>query len=159
MRHLKFDINEYTYSHRFTNLYSLSNRRDPTDMKTRYTLLKNFLFIILRREIAMRYILRTSFLIIILSLLLTSISFAAGDVVAGKVKAETCLGCHGVPSYTNVYPTYHVPDLGGQYAEYIAIALKAYQTGERSHPTMQAHAAGLSDKDMADIGAYFQSLQ
>ena len=107
----------------------------------------------------MRYILRTSLLIITLSLSLTSLSFAAGDAVAGKVKAETCLGCHGVPSYTNVYPTYHVPRLGGQYAEYIAIALKAYQTGERSHPTMQAQSAGLSEKDMADIGAYFQSLQ
>ncbi len=92
-------------------------------------------------------------------MLLTSLSFAGGDVEAGKYKAETCLGCHGVPSYTNVYPTYSVPLLGGQHAEYIVIALKAYQNGERSHPTMQAHAVGLSEQDMADIGAYFQSLK
>ena len=83
----------------------------------------------------------------------------AGDAEAGKYKAETCLGCHGVPSYTNVYPSYHVPKLGGQHAEYIVAALKGYQSGERSHKTMQAHSAGLSDEDMADIGAYFQSLQ
>lgn len=107
----------------------------------------------------MRRVLRKSLFIIIISLLATTASYAAGNVEAGKVKAETCLGCHGVPSYTNVYPSYHVPKLGGQHAEYIAAALKGYKTGERSHSTMRAHAAGLSDEDMADIGAYFQSLQ
>ena len=89
----------------------------------------------------------------------TSASIAGGNVEAGKYKAETCLGCHGVPSYTNVYPTYRVPRLGGQHAEYIVAALKSYQNGERSHPTMQAQAYGLSEEDMVDIGAYFQSLK
>lgn len=84
---------------------------------------------------------------------------AAGDPNQGKIKADTCLGCHGVPSYTNVYPTYHVPKLAGQYEEYIVAALKAYQTGERSHETMRAQASRLSEEDMFDIGAYFQSLQ
>ncbi len=107
----------------------------------------------------MRRVLRKSLLIITISLLATTASYAAGNVEAGKIKSETCLGCHGVPSYTNVYPSYHVPKLGGQHAEYIAAALKAYQTGERSHGTMQANADRLSDQDMADIGAYFQSLQ
>ena len=107
----------------------------------------------------MRRVLRKSLFIITFSLLATTVSYAAGNVEAGKIKAETCLGCHGVPSYTNVYPSYHVPKLGGQHAEYIAAALKSYQNGERSHRTMRAQAAGLSDEDMADIGAYFQSLQ
>ena len=84
---------------------------------------------------------------------------AAGDPNQGKIKADTCLGCHGVPSYTNVYPTYHVPKLAGQYEEYIVAALKAYQAGERSHETMRAQASRLSEEDMSDIGAYFQSLQ
>ena len=107
----------------------------------------------------MRCVLRRLVLILIISLLLTSLSFAGGNAESGKIKAETCLGCHGVPSYTNVYPTYSVPLLGGQHAEYIVIALKGYQNGERSHRTMQAHAIGLSEEDMADIGAYFQSLK
>ena len=94
-----------------------------------------------------------------LTIIYASTSFAAGDPSVGKEKASTCLGCHGIPSYTNVYPTYHVPRLGGQYSEYIVAALKAYKTGERGHKTMRAHAAGLSDEDMADIGAYFESLQ
>ncbi|MEN8130226.1 MAG: cytochrome c [Pseudomonadota bacterium] len=79
---------------------------------------------------------------------------AAGNVEAGKPMAQTCLGCHGVPSYTNVYPTYHVPKLGGQHPDYIVAALKAYKKGERDHGTMRAQAASLSDQDMADIAAY-----
>ena len=106
----------------------------------------------------MRRVLRNLLFLMTLSLL-TITTANAGDAEAGKYKAETCLGCHGVPSYTNVYPSYHVPKLGGQHAEYIVAALKGYQSGERSHSTMQAHAASLSEEDMADIGAYFQSLQ
>ncbi len=107
----------------------------------------------------MRLFLRTTSLIIALGLFALSTSFAAGNAEQGKLKAETCLGCHGVPSYTNVYPTYHVPRLGGQHADYIVAALKGYQAGERNHGTMQAQAAGMSEEDMADIGAYFQSLK
>jgi len=107
----------------------------------------------------MRLFLRTTSLLIALGLFATSAIFAAGNAEQGKLKAETCLGCHGVPSYTNVYPTYHVPRLGGQHADYIVVALTGYQSGERSHGTMQAQTSGLSEEDMADIGAYFQSLQ
>lgn len=77
----------------------------------------------------------------------------------GRTLAGTCLGCHGVPSYTNVYPTYHVPKLGGQHAEYIAAALKAYQSGERKHPTMRAHSVRLSEEQIRDIATYFSSLK
>ena len=83
----------------------------------------------------------------------------AGDAESGKLKAQTCLGCHGVPSYGNIYPSYRVPKLVGQHSIYIVAALKAYQSGERSHPTMRAHAAGLSETDMADIAAYFSGSE
>ena len=85
-------------------------------------------------------------------------AYAAGDADRGRIRGETCLGCHGVASYTNVYPTYRVPKLGGQHAEYIGAALKGYRSGERSHPTMNAQASGLSDQDIADISAYFASI-
>lgn len=107
----------------------------------------------------MRLFLRTITSIFALSLFAASTSIAAGNAEQGKLKAETCLGCHGVPSYTNVYPTYHVPRLGGQHADYIVAALKGYKSGERSHGTMEAQSDGLSEEDMADIGAYFQSLK
>ena len=80
---------------------------------------------------------------------------AAGDPEAGRQKAYTCLGCHGIEAYKNVYPTYYVPKLGGQNAEYIIAALNAYANGERPHSTMHAQAATLSPEDMADIAAYF----
>ena len=97
-------------------------------------------------------------LVVVLFLLLDVITAlpAAGDPEAGKLKAATCMGCHGVPSYQNVYPVYHVPRLGGQHAQYIVAALNAYKKGERSHKTMQAQASGLSDQDMEDIAAYFE---
>jgi cytochrome c553 len=81
---------------------------------------------------------------------------AEGDAERGKVLAYTCHGCHGVPAYKNAYPNYTVPRLGGQSAQYLAIALKAYASGERSHPTMHSQATTLSDQDRADIAAYLQ---
>ena len=82
---------------------------------------------------------------------------AGGDAEAGRSKAFTCMGCHGVPSYTNAYPTYHVPKLGGQHAAYLEAALQGYKSGQRNHATMRAQAANLSDQDIADIAAYFAS--
>jgi len=79
---------------------------------------------------------------------------AAGNAEAGKVKFDTCMGCHGIPSYTNAYPTYDVPKLAGQHPAYLEAALKAYRSGERAHPTMHSQAASLSDEDIADIAAY-----
>lgn len=75
---------------------------------------------------------------------------------AGKQKTTMCAGCHGIPGYQSSFPqVYSVPKLGGQHAAYIVKALQAYKAKERSHPTMQAIAAGLSDKDMADLAAYY----
>ncbi len=86
-----------------------------------------------------------------------SVATAAGDAAEGRQKAFTCTGCHSAPGLRNAYPSYSVPKLGGQHEEYLIIALKAYQSKERSHPTMQAHAATMSEQDMADIAAYFSS--
>jgi cytochrome c553 len=82
-------------------------------------------------------------------------AIAAGDAAAGKTKAFSCMGCHGIPSYHNVYPSYHVPKLGGQHAEYITAALQAYKSGQRNHATMRAQATSLSEQDMQDIAAFF----
>lgn len=86
---------------------------------------------------------------------MNDVALAVGDAAAGKLKAETCMGCHGIPTYKNVYPTYNVPKLGGQHAEYIVAALKAYKSGDRAHQTMHANTSNLSDQDMQDIAAFF----
>ncbi|MEM7019698.1 MAG: cytochrome c [Pseudomonadota bacterium] len=92
-------------------------------------------------------------------LLVSSQVLAQGDAESGAIIGETCLGCHGIGSYTNVYPTYKVPKLGGQHGQYIAAALKAYRDGSRAHPTMEAQAARLSDEEIADISAYLAGLE
>ena len=84
----------------------------------------------------------------------TTTAQAAGDAAAGKTKAYTCMGCHGVPGYNNAYPEYHVPKLGGQNADYIMSALKEYKSGDRPHPTMHDQAMTMSDQDIEDIAAY-----
>jgi len=73
--------------------------------------------------------------------------------------SSTCLGCHGIVSYNNIYPTYKVPKLGNQHKDYIVSALKGYRSGERSHSTMQAHASNLSDSDIDKIAGYFSLIK
>lgn len=83
---------------------------------------------------------------------------AAGDVEAGKLRAQTCMGCHGAPGQRNAYPGYRIPKLGGQHDFYIINALKEYKAGKRWHPTMQAQASTLTDEDMENVAAFFSSL-
>lgn len=92
----------------------------------------------------------------LLAVALPGLAAAGGDPEAGRVKANTCMGCHGIPNYNNVYPTYRVPKLGGQSEGLIVAALKSYKSGERPHKTMQAQATTLTDQDMADIAVYLK---
>lgn len=83
---------------------------------------------------------------------------AAGDPKAGQQKTSMCAGCHGIPGWRTAYPrVYSVPLLGGQHADYIVAALKAYKSGERQHPSMTRVAASLSEQDMEDLAAYYAS--
>lgn len=93
-----------------------------------------------------------------LALVFQAAAHAAGDPEAGRIKAYTCTGCHGIPGYNNAYPTYKVPKLGGQNYEYLVSSLQAYRSGERTHQTMELQAQALSDQDIEDIAAYFASL-
>jgi len=83
---------------------------------------------------------------------------AAGDPRAGQLKNSMCAGCHGIAGWRTAYPyIYSVPLLGGQHAEYIVAALKAYRDGERNHPGMKSIASSLSEQDMEDLAAYYES--
>ena len=80
----------------------------------------------------------------------------AGDPKEAHKKIAMCEGCHGIPGYRTAYPdVYRVPMLGGQSATYISNALHAYKAGQRTHPSMRGIAASLSDKDIADLAAYY----
>ena len=81
-----------------------------------------------------------------------------GNAAAGEKKTQMCAGCHGIVGWRTAYPeVYKVPKIGGQHGAYIIKALQAYRSGERSHPSMRAIAASLSDQDMADLAAYFSA--
>jgi cytochrome c553 len=83
-------------------------------------------------------------------------SAPAGDAAAGAQKTQMCTGCHGIIGWRTAYPeVYKVPKIGGQHAPYVVKALQEYKNGERSHPSMRAIAASLSDQDMADLAAYY----
>jgi cytochrome c553 len=97
----------------------------------------------------------TSLLSLVLVLASLGSAQADGDAARGKTLAYTCHGCHGIPNYKNAAPMYSVPKLGGQQATYMAAALKEYASGDRSHPTMHAHAVSNSEQDRADMVAFF----
>ena len=87
---------------------------------------------------------------------LSSISFTAksADLEAGKAAFETCRGCHSAAGYSNVYPTYYVPKLGGQVPAYTVAALKAYKKSNRAHRTMMANSYDFSEQTMENIAAF-----
>ena len=97
-------------------------------------------------------------LLCLASVLLAPTAYAAGNPEAGRGKNSMCAGCHGIPGWRTAYPSvYSVPKLGGQHADYLVAALKAYRSGERSHPSMVGIAGSLSEQDMQDLAAYYAS--
>jgi cytochrome c553 len=84
---------------------------------------------------------------------------SAADAARGAQLSYTCQGCHGIPNYKNSYPVYSVPKLGGQHANYLVVALKAYASQERPHATMHAQAATMSEQDMQDVAAYLSGQE
>ncbi|MDQ7089100.1 MAG: c-type cytochrome [Methylococcales bacterium] len=78
-----------------------------------------------------------------------------GDVKKGEQLAESCIGCHGEKG---ISPMGMFPSLAGQTANYTYKQLRDYAEGKRENSMMSSIAAGLSEKDSADLAAWFQSL-
>ncbi len=81
-------------------------------------------------------------------------SYAASNVADGKTKSATCAACHGADgnSLTKIWPK-----LAGQHASYIVQQLKNFQSKARQDPSMSPMAQPLSEADMIDLAAYFES--
>jgi cytochrome c553 len=82
---------------------------------------------------------------------------AQGNAEQGRQLGFTCLGCHGIEGQRNAYPSFRVPRLGGQGRDYIENALRAYRDGTRPHPTMHAQASSLTDTDIENLLAWFET--
>ena len=96
-------------------------------------------------------------IIVAAAVLVSGIAQAADD---NKVTVENriaqCQGCHGIADWKTAFPeVYRVPKLGGQNANYIVAALKAYKSGERDFPTMRAIAGPLTDAEMQELAKYY----
>lgn len=98
---------------------------------------------------------RLIFIILMGQIILTSSVFAAGDVLQGKEKSQTCVACHGEDGMS---PTAQFPVIAGQYRDYLYQALKDYKLGNRKNAVMSGIVAALSDQDMQDLAAYYASL-
>jgi cytochrome c553 len=86
-----------------------------------------------------------------------------GDPVAGKDKAESerCIECHGQTgqgSGNSKGAQARVAKLAGQKTAYIVKQVQDFRSGQRKHDQMAIVARNLSDEDLVDIAAYFNSL-
>ena len=94
-------------------------------------------------------------LIVTFAFLAHPVLFAAGDPAKGKVKAATCVACHGAKGISS-NPLW--PNLAGQKEKYFIKQMKAFKSGKRSEPTMIPFIKNLSDEDIQNLAAYFSSL-
>jgi len=81
---------------------------------------------------------------------------AAGDTAAGKAAAGACAGCHGD---TGTASDPANPSLAGQDAQYLATAMQHYKDGTRKDETMKGLVAGLDDKTMKNLAAFYAAQQ
>ena len=96
----------------------------------------------------------TRFLIALaLPLALGATATRAADVNAGAEKAkQICAACHGIDGNSQV-PDF--PRLAGQHPDYLAKALRDYQTGARKNPIMIGMSKPLSKADIENVSAYY----
>lgn len=88
--------------------------------------------------------------------------FAAGaapaaDIQAGRQKiAGFCQACHGMDGLSKNPES---PNLAGQLENYLVKALSEYRSGERKNESMNIVAKDLTDEEIADVSAYYASIQ
>jgi cytochrome c553 len=114
----------------------------------------------------MKKVVWTNTLVAAVALTVSAAAPAAGDVNAGKAKAAVCGACHGMtgegnpafPDPMNPGKTKAVPSLAGQNAGYMVKQLQDFKSGTRKDVLMTGQAMGLSDADMANLGAYYATV-
>lgn len=99
---------------------------------------------------------RTAAALLALTFAATAVAGPKGNAAAGKDKAvKVCAACHGTDGNKTLDNTY--PRLGGQYADYLEKAMREYRSGKRKNAIMGAQAQPLTDKEIADLAAYYAS--
>ena len=81
-------------------------------------------------------------------------SHAQAGLEEGRVKAQSCIACHGADG-NSVIPT--IPSIAGQPRQFIVTALYMFREGRRKNDAMAPFAAKLSNADLNDLAAYFNA--
>lgn len=95
-------------------------------------------------------------ILILAAAMALSATASAADPAAGKEKAKACAVCHGENGVSQV-PDF--PKLAGQHLDYLARALSDYKSGARKNAVMAGQVVNLKREDIADLAAYYSSLQ
>jgi len=80
----------------------------------------------------------------------------AADAEAGRSKAAACRTCHGIDGIAKI-PI--APHIAGESEIYLQTQLKAFRSGKREHEIMSVIARDLSDEDIADLAAWYSSIE
>jgi cytochrome c553 len=81
--------------------------------------------------------------------------------VAALLTKGACISCHGASFNKPIDPSY--PKIGGQFADYLFVALKSYKTEGnanvgRAHPVMSAQVKNFSNAELKAMAHYIGSL-
>ncbi|RBP33235.1 cytochrome c553 [Marinobacter pelagius] len=92
---------------------------------------------------------------VVLGVSLTTLAHGAGDPQAGEQNAAVCAGCHGQGGQKPVMGVY--PKLSGLGEVYLFNQLKNIKSGDRAIPEMTGLLDNMSEQDLQDLAAYFDS--
>lgn len=80
----------------------------------------------------------------------------AGDARAGRQTAIVCQACHGLDGLSK---NPEAPNLAGQLETYLVKTLNDYRSGARKNDSMNIVARDLKDEDIANVAAYYASIE
>ena len=81
----------------------------------------------------------------------TEVEALNGNIDRGRVKSFSCEDCHS-------YAGMNSPKLEGQHTRYLVQELSKFRTAQRPSDVMVPVALQLSEQDIADLAAYYNSV-
>ena len=94
---------------------------------------------------------------VVLGVSLTAVAHGAGDPAAGEQNAAVCASCHGQGGAKPIMGSY--PKLSGLGEQYLFNQLTAIKAGDRAVPQMTGLLDAMSDQDLRNLAAYFDSQE
>lgn len=94
---------------------------------------------------------------VVLGVGLTAAAHGAGDPAAGEQNSAVCASCHGQGGGEPIMASY--PKLSGIGERYMFDQMVAIRDGDRAIPEMTGILDGMSDQDLRDLAAYYDSQE